>query len=56
MNEMCRFNLRPLLGQPSRVGRSIRYIIAGFYIYGAAVHAANMLSLPGFDWSAAPLK
>ncbi|CDO58462.1 hypothetical protein BN1012_Phect248 [Candidatus Phaeomarinobacter ectocarpi] len=28
--------------------------IAAFYAYGAAVHVANMASLTGFDWLAAP--
>ncbi|MEO0961825.1 MAG: hypothetical protein AAFY01_05315 [Pseudomonadota bacterium] len=29
-------------------------LIAVFYAYGAAVHVANMASLTGFDWLAAP--
>jgi hypothetical protein len=29
-------------------------LIAAFYAYGAAVHVANMASLTGFDWLAAP--
>ncbi|MEO0983813.1 MAG: hypothetical protein AAFX03_14305 [Pseudomonadota bacterium] len=37
-------------------GRSILFFLAFFYVYGAGVHAANMLSLTGFDWGAAPLK
>ena len=32
------------------------WVIAAFYLYGAAVHAFNMLGLSGFDWRAAPLK
>lgn len=34
----------------------LRILLIGFYAYGAAVHVANMASLTGFDWSAAPLK
>ncbi len=30
--------------------------VALFYLYGAAVHVFNILSLSGFDWKAAPLK
>ncbi len=37
-------------------GRAILFVLACFYLYGAGVHAANMLSLTGFDWGAAPLK
>jgi len=29
-------------------------LIAAFYAYGAVVHVANMASLTGFDWMAAP--
>ena len=32
------------------------WIIALFYLYGAAVHVFNILGLSGFDWRAAPLK
>ena len=32
------------------------WIIALFYLYGAAVHALNILGLSGFDWQTAPLK
>ena len=32
------------------------WLIALFYLYGAAVHALNILGLSGFDWQAAPLK
>ena len=31
------------------------WIIALFYLYGAAVHVFNILGLSGFDWRAAPL-
>ena len=34
----------------------IIWVVALFYAYGAVVHVMNMLSLTGFDWSAAPLK
>ena len=39
--------------------RWLRYflrVVAVAYAYGASVHALNMLSMTGFDWSAAPLK
>lgn len=32
------------------------WIIALFYLYGAAVHVFNILGLSGFDWRSAPLK
>ncbi len=32
------------------------WIVALFYLYGAAVHVFNILGLSGFDWKAAPLK
>ena len=32
------------------------WIIALFYLYGAAVHVFNILGLSGFDWRTAPLK
>ncbi len=32
------------------------WVVAAFYLYGAAVHVLNMLSLTGFDWQSAPLK
>ena len=31
-------------------------IVALFYLYGAAVHAFNILGLSGYDWRVAPLK
>ena len=31
-------------------------LVIVFYLFGAAVHAMNMLSLTGFDWRTAPLK
>lgn len=34
----------------------IIWIVALFYLYGAAVHVFNILGLSGFDWKAAPLK
>lgn len=36
--------------------RLLLLVIALFYLYGAAVHVANMLSLTGFHWPQAPLK
>lgn len=35
---------------------TLRFALAAFYAYGAAVHVANMLSMTGFAWPAAPLK
>ena len=35
---------------------ALRYGLAAFYGYGAAVHIANMLGWTGFDWILAPLK
>ena len=32
------------------------WIVALFYLYGAAVHVFNILGLSGFDWKVAPLK
>ena len=32
------------------------WAVAAFYLYGAAVHVLNMLSLSGFDWKSAPTK
>ena len=32
------------------------WAVAAFYLYGAAVHVLNMLSLTGFEWRAAPAK
>lgn len=32
------------------------WVVAAFYLYGAAVHILNILSLTGFDWRSAPLK
>lgn len=32
------------------------WVVAAFYLYGAAVHVLNMLSLTGFEWRAAPAK
>jgi hypothetical protein len=34
----------------------IIWVVALFYLYGAAVHVFNILGLSGFDWRAAPLK
>jgi hypothetical protein len=34
----------------------IIWMIAAFYLYGAAVHLFNILRLSGFDWRAAPMK
>lgn len=34
----------------------IIWIVALFYLYGAAVHVSNIFGLSGFDWRAAPLK
>ena len=31
-------------------------IVAVFYIYGAAVHVANILGFSGYDWATAPAK
>lgn len=36
--------------------RTVPWIVAAFYAYGALVHVMNMASLTGFDWPAAPLK
>ena len=38
------------------VATFIIWIIAIFYLYGAAVHVFNILGLSGFDWREAPLK
>lgn len=38
------------------VASIIIWVVALFYLYGAAVHVFNMLGLSGFDWRAAPLK
>ena len=38
------------------VASIVIWIIALFYLYGAAVHVFNILGLSGFDWGAAPLK
>ncbi|MEL7343840.1 MAG: hypothetical protein AAFN59_03150 [Pseudomonadota bacterium] len=35
---------------------ALKYGLAAFYGYGAAVHIANMLSWTGFDWMHAPVK
>lgn len=35
---------------------ALKYGLAAFYGYGAAVHIANMLSWTGFDWMLAPMK
>ena len=35
---------------------ALKYGLAAFYGYGAAVHVANMLGLTGFDWKLAPVK
>ena len=32
------------------------WLVAAFYLYGAAVHLFNILSLSGFDWRTAPTK
>ena len=32
------------------------WIVAAFYVYGAAVHLLNIFSLTGFDWQSAPGK
>ena len=32
------------------------WIIALFYLYGAAIHVSNILGYSGFDWRSAPLK
>ena len=34
----------------------ILWAVALFYAWGAGVHGMNILSLNGFDWTAAPLK
>ena len=34
----------------------IVWIVALFYLYGAAVHVFNILGLSGFDWQASPVK
>ncbi len=39
-----------------RLALVVLWIVALFYLYGASVHVLNMLSLTGFDWSAAPMK
>lgn len=36
--------------------RSVLWVIAAFYAYGALVHVLNMLCLTGFDWATAPRK
>jgi hypothetical protein len=38
------------------LSRTVFWIIAAFYAYGALVHVLNMLSLTGFDWGEAPAK
>ena len=38
------------------VASIIIWVVAAFYLYGAAVHALNMLSFSGFDWRVAPAK
>ena len=37
-------------------GKGALWAVAAFYLYGAAVHVLNMLSLTGFDWGTAPAK
>lgn len=32
------------------------WLVAAFYLYGAAVHLFNIFSLSGFDWRTAPTK
>ena len=39
-----------------KVSTVILWLVALFYLYGAAVHVMNMLSLTGFDWGSAPGK
>ncbi|MCR9257507.1 MAG: hypothetical protein NXI16_15570 [Alphaproteobacteria bacterium] len=39
-----------------KIAVGVLWIVAGFYAYGAYVHATNMLGWNGFDWSKAPLK
>lgn len=38
------------------IAKTILWIVALFYAYGAFVHILNILSLTGFDWLFAPLK
>jgi hypothetical protein len=38
------------------VAKAIIWIIALFYLYGAAVHVLNIMGLSGFDWGEAPFK
>ena len=41
------FGFRPL--------RVFFWLVAALFAFGGAVHAANMLSLSGFDWSSSPV-
>ena len=34
----------------------VLWVVTGLYLYGAAVHVANMASAMGFEWLDAPLK
>ena len=34
----------------------VLWVVTGFYLFGAAVHVANMASAMGFEWREAPLK
>jgi hypothetical protein len=38
------------------LSRSVFWIVAAFYAYGALIHLLNMASLTGFSWPEAPLK
>ena len=39
-----------------RLPRTVLWVVAAFYAYGAAVHVLNILGLTGFQWAEAPLK
>lgn len=34
----------------------VLWVVTGLYLFGAAVHVANMASATGFEWRAAPVK
>ncbi len=38
------------------VAKTILWVVAAFYAYGAVVHVLNMAGFSGFDWVRAPLK
>ena len=50
------FVSNPATNELQLTAKTILWIVALFYAYGALVHVMNILGMTGFDWLAAPKK